>query len=205
MVKLAVPILAVVLYVPVILGHIVFTIIGCAAVVAIGSVCSCLGLWVNYRHPRRASAAIGGWTIALIVLLAIACVGAAWGGVHISDASPVTASTTVKTLAALATAAVAVGLAWILDWQSKWKGGGLAKRCLKKKFTNLFPAQPQAPPEGVSAWRVVDYAFFRAGKSDWGYGFRRDLFRAVKAAVDADGYSGGRAWKDAAPPASAPK
>lgn len=205
MVKLLVPILAVALYVPVILGHIVLTIIGCAAVITIGFVCSWWGLWANYRHPRYASVAIGGWTIALIVLLAIACVVAAWGVVHISDASPETASTTVKTFAALATAAVSAGLAWLFDRQSQWRGGGFAKWRLKKKFTNFFPAQPQAPPEGVRAWQDVDYAFFRARKGDWGFGFRYDLFRTVKAAVDVGGYSGGRAWKDAEPPASGPK
>lgn len=205
MVTLIVPVLAVALYVPVISGHIMLTIIGCAAVVVTGFIYSWFGLWANYRYPRHASFAIGAWTFALIVLLAFGCVVAAWGGVLISDASPATASSTVKTFAALAAAAVSAGLAWLLDRQVQWRGGNLAKWRLKKKFTNFFPAQPQAPPEGVAGWREVDYAFFHATNNDWGFRFRRDLFQTVKAAVNVGGYSGGSGWRDAEPPANGPE
>src|SRR5215831_17809369 len=131
MFKVAVAILAVVLYLPAISGHIVWTIIGSAIVIIIGLAYCWWGLSLNYRYPRHASFAIGGWTIAWIVILAIVSVIAAWGVVHIASASPATvtnagpatastkaspatASTSVKTLAALGTAAVSAVLAWLL-------------------------------------------------------------------------------------------
>lgn len=204
MFKVVVPIAAVLLYVPVFFGHILSTVIGSVAVVLLGLASCCLGLAVNYRRPRGAAFAIGGWTVVWIVVLAAVCVGAAWAGVRIKDASPETANAYVKIGAALGAAAVAALLAWLLDGRPMLTGGGIAKRRLKNQFTAWFPSQPQAPQEGIAASQAVSHAFFQTEPKEWDVRFRSTLFQTVKAAMDVNGYSGGSAWRDAEPPRQNP-
>ena len=204
MFKVVVPIAAVLLYLPVFFGHIVLTVIGAVAVVLLGLASCCWGLAVNYRLPRGAAFAIGGWTVSWIVALAGACVGAAWVGVRIKDASPASASASVKIGAALGAAALAALLAWLLDGRPMLTGGGIAKWRLKSQFTARFPSQPQAPQQGIAASQAVTRAFFQTEPKEWGLHFRSTLFQSVQAAMDVNGYYGGSAWREAEPPRQNP-
>lgn len=204
MFKVMVPIAAVLLYVPVFFGHLVPTIIGAVTVFILGLASCGVGLAVNYRSPRLAAFAIGGWTVAWIVVLAAVCVGAAWAGVRIKDASPATANASTKLFAALGAAALAAIIAWLLDGRPMLTGGGIAKRCLKNRFAAWFPSQPQTPERGIEAYRAVSHAFVTAQPKEWSRQFRSTLFQKVKAAMDVGGYFGGSAWKDAEPPRQNP-
>lgn len=197
MVKVMAPIAAVILYIPVFYGHLEPTIIGSVVIVTLGVISCCLGLTVNYRRPRLAAFAIGGWTVASIVVLASACVVAAWLGVWIKDASPGTASGPVKIVAALAAAALATLLGWLLDNRPMLTGGGIAKGLLQKQLKAWFPSQPQAPREAIVASEAVSDALFRTDAKEWGLQFRYNLFQTVKAAIDVGGYKDGPAWRDA--------
>jgi hypothetical protein len=205
MYKLVVAIAALLLYVPAFFGHIVLTVVGSLAVVILGLLSCCLGLAVNYHRPRLAAFAIGGWTLAWIVVLAGVCVVLAWLGIRVKDASPATASGSVKLGAALAAAVLAALLAWLLDGRPLLTGGGVAKWRLQTQFTTWFPSQPQAPKEGIAAWQVVSRGFFETEPKAWGFRFRSILFQTVKAAMDVQGYSGGSAWKVADPPRENPE
>jgi hypothetical protein len=204
MFKMMVAIAALLLYVPVFFGHIVLTVIGSVAVVIFGLLPCCLGLAINYRRPRLAALAIGGWTVACIVALAGVCVVAAWLGLRIKDASPATASGSVKMVAALGATALAALVAWLLDGRPLLTGGGMAKWRLQNQFTAWFPSQPQAPQEGIAASQAVSLAFFQTEPKAWGFRFRSTLFQTVKAAMDVNGYCGGSAWKEAEPPGQNP-
>ncbi|MGV0796892.1 hypothetical protein ABQF26_07990 [Mycolicibacterium elephantis] len=200
MFKVMVPIAALFLYIPIFFGYVVSAIMVSMAVVFLGLVLFCLGLAINYRCPRLAALAIGGWTIAWIVVLAAVSAGAARLVVSIEDASPATANASVKTFAVIGAAALTAVLGWLLGGRFMLTGGGIAKRCLRKQYTTWFPSHPQAPEQGIVAWQEVSHAFFTAKPADWRPQFRSNLFRVVKAARDVNGYFGGSAWREAEPP-----
>jgi hypothetical protein len=203
MFKVLVPIAAVAIGAGWFFGDTTVTLVVCGVVVVAGFAIWWWGTRANYKHPTWASRAIEGWSVAWIVVLGLVCVVGAFAGVRIKDASPDSASSSTKAVAALAAAALAAILGWLLEGKPEWSSGGVTKSRLKDKFTTLFPSQPQAPAEGIAAWKAVDQAVFHTDDT-WNIGFRATLFEVVQQAVNVDGYKGGTAWVDAVPPGPPP-
>jgi hypothetical protein len=202
MYPVSVALTALAMYAGVVSGRLGLTIVISVALLLIGAATCVWGLRVSYRSPRLAGLAIGGWTVAVVLLSGAIFATLTWLGILIVNSAPDKAPTSTKTVAAIAGALVTALVAIVVDRRADILASGLSRRLLCPRLTKLFPAQPTGPQEGVDAYRNVREACFGQAATDWGISARIALFRSVKTAFDQGAYEGGAAWHEPTEPVS---
>lgn len=195
MYAICVPLVALAMYSGAVSGRADLTIVVSAILVVLGIVAAVSGLLLNYRRPRLASLAIGGWTASVVLVSSAVFAALTWLGVRITNSSPDTAPVATQTVAAIAAAVVAAVIALLVQRNTDILAGSVARRFLRRRFYKLFPAQPLGPPVGIDAYRAVRDACDSATSNNWGIRERIALFKTIKPAIDAGAYEGGSSWR----------
>lgn len=202
MYPVAVAMAALAMYAGIVSGRLGLTVAVSVGLLLVGAGSCLWGLLVSYRYPRLAALAIGGWTVAVVLMSGALFATLTWLGVLIANSAPDKAPTSTKTIAAIAGVLVTALIAIVVDRKTDILASGLSRRFLCPRLTAKFPAQPTGPQQAVDTYRNVRDACSGQASANWGISARTALFRSVKASVDQGAYAGGRAWHEPTDPVS---
>lgn len=157
------------------------------------------GIKVGHREPAMAAYLTRFWDAAVVLVLALVGVGAAWTEELL--VAPKDSSASINVAFALLGAAVAAGVKLFTEFLESMRARNIAGTIFCRKYGDMFPALPARAGPGERAYRALETACRSGDEPKWSLSITESTLTTVAEAIEAGEFEAGPNWSEIPPPA----